>query len=252
VQFSTLFRAASFLALATATHSAGPTEVPKNPAPAAEPAATTKVAPTRARRWDYPPSAPKPVWQPQLERVELPPLPAGVEDLKFNEFFKLPVGPLGLELTDRLRALDGKKVRILGFQIREQVGDCTDCAAAARKPGARPRPAWMNHIVPGRMLLSPSPININMAHYGLADDLPPQIAFIEVAEYFGQRVPFTPGLLLLTGTLSVGNKSEADGRISIVRLVLDAPPATPAVAAATPQVSSASQDTKALTNKTTN
>lgn len=33
---------------------------------------------------------------------------------------------------------------------------------------------------------------------------------------------YTPQLLLLTGTLSVGNREEADGRMSIVRLTLDA------------------------------
>jgi hypothetical protein len=31
---------------------------------------------------------------------ELPPLPKGVAELKFSEFFVNPVGPRGLELTD--------------------------------------------------------------------------------------------------------------------------------------------------------
>jgi hypothetical protein len=38
-----------------------------------------------------------------------------------------------------------------------------------------------------------------------------------------QPVPYTPGLMLLTGTLSVGNRPEPDGRISLVRLELDPP-----------------------------
>ena len=161
--------------------------------------------------------------QPKLDYVKLPALPEGVEELKFAEFFQLPVGPRGLECTDRLKAFNGKKVRILGFQVQEQVGNCTDCTTESARPGAKPRPAWINHIVPGRLLLSPSPATINMAHYGLADDLPPQTVYVNAPEFFGEPVPFTPGLLLLTGTLSVGNKTEADGRISIVRLELDAP-----------------------------
>jgi hypothetical protein len=36
-------------------------------------------------------------------------------------------------------------------------------------------------------------------------------------------VPFTPGPLLLTGTLSVGNRQEPSGRVSLVRLQLDPP-----------------------------
>ena len=36
-------------------------------------------------------------------------------------------------------------------------------------------------------------------------------------------VPYTPGLMLLTGLLSVGTQEEADGRISSVRLILDPP-----------------------------
>jgi len=36
-------------------------------------------------------------------------------------------------------------------------------------------------------------------------------------------VPYVPGLMLLTGTLSVGNMAEPDGRISVARLALDPP-----------------------------
>jgi hypothetical protein len=194
---------------------------------------------TSPRRWDYP-VARKPVRQIQLDRVPLPPLPEGIEELKFAEFFRTPVGPRGLDCTDRLRALDGKRVRILGFQVREEISNCTDCATDTVRPGAKPRPAWINHLVPGRLLLSPSLATINMAHYGLCDDLPPQTIYVTVPDFFGEPVPFTPGLLLLTGTLSVGNETEPDGRISIVRLELEtapeaqkpnispAPPTTPA------------------------
>jgi hypothetical protein len=34
-------------------------------------------------------------------------------------------------------------------------------------------------------------------------------------------VPFTSGPFLLTGTLALGNRLEADGRTSIARLTLD-------------------------------
>ena len=39
-------------------------------------------------------------------RKELGPPPAGVTELKFHDVFKLPVGPRGLEPTDKLRQLE--------------------------------------------------------------------------------------------------------------------------------------------------
>jgi hypothetical protein len=38
-----------------------------------------------------------------------------------------------------------------------------------------------------------------------------------------QVIPFTPGRLALTGTLSVGSREEPDGRVFHARLTLDAP-----------------------------
>src|SRR5688500_58712 len=53
---------------------------------------------------------------------KIPPLPAGVTELKFSEFFVSPVGPQGLELTHRLSSLDGKRVRMLGYMVRNERG----------------------------------------------------------------------------------------------------------------------------------
>src|SRR5438067_1692524 len=50
----------------------------------------------------------------------LPPLPAGITELKFSEFFVSPVGDRGLELTERLRGLDGERVRLLGYMVRQE------------------------------------------------------------------------------------------------------------------------------------
>jgi hypothetical protein len=158
----------------------------------------------------------------------LPPLPEGVEELKFADFFKVPVGPMGLELTERLKSLHGKKVRVLGFQVIESVTVCNSDPAAqnpVRKFASR-----FEAGVPGRLLLCATPQVVDFNHYGHAEDLPPQVLYVTVPEYYGQPTPHTPGMLLLTGTLDVGNKTEPDGRISVVRLILDprpSPPSTP-------------------------
>jgi hypothetical protein len=125
---------------------------------------------------------------------ELPPLPKGVVELKFSEFFASPVGPRGLELTDKLKALDGERVRILGYMVAQ------------------------DKTVPGSFLLTPVPVQLHDHDSALADDLPATTVHVTVA---GERaIGYTPQLLLLTGTLTVGNKPGLDGRISLVQLTL--------------------------------
>lgn len=127
----------------------------------------------------------------------LPPAPEGVAHLKFSEFFVQPVGPRGLEYSADLKRLDGRRVRILGFMVRQT------------------RPA------PGTVLLAPYAAATHEGEYGLCDDLPPATLFVQVPKYADLAVPFTPGPLLLTGKLELGPRQEADGRVSHVRLVLD-------------------------------
>lgn len=130
---------------------------------------------------------------------KLPPAPAGVADLKFGEFFRTPVGPRGLEPTARLRALQGRTVRVVGFMVhREQP-------------------------VPGRFILTAMPLRMSEDEDGLADDLPPQALFVQLQQAGDAPPAFVPGLLALTGTLELGPRDEPDGRVSNVRLLLDAP-----------------------------
>ncbi len=164
-------------------------------------------------------------------KFALPPLPEGVEELKLNDFFKTPVGPRGLEISTKLKVLDGRRVRVLGFMVREEISTCEPTARPL--PGKRAIPAWLEASVPGRMLLASAPQSVSIAHYALCDDLPAQTLFITVPDHFGEPIPFTPGPLLLTGTLSVGAKVEHDGRQSIVRLVLDPAPTITTASAVT-------------------
>lgn len=146
---------------------------------------------------DSPASAPTPA---VFATAKLPPLPKGVAELKFHELFRQPVGPRGLELTESLRQLDGRRVRILGYMVEQS------------------RPA------PHCLLLSPMPIKLHEDEWGFCEDLPANVIHVFVNPSAPELVPFTPGPLLLTGTLSVGNRIEPDQRVSTVRLQLDAPP----------------------------
>ncbi|MEZ5275321.1 MAG: hypothetical protein R3F07_02940 [Opitutaceae bacterium] len=136
------------------------------------------------------------------ETSRLPPLPEGVTELQFRELFEMPIGPTGLEFTEKTRSLEGKRVRMLGFMVRE------------------------DQPLPGRLLLAPFAFSLFTHEYGFAEDLPATTIAVTLdpAEVSGP-VPFTPGLLLLTGTLELGNHEDPDGRITAARLRLDPKPA---------------------------
>ena len=116
--------------------------------------------------------------------------------LKFFEFFKMPIGPRGLQPTEKLVGLNGQRVRILGYMAKQE------------QPAA------------GMFLLTPLPVSMGDEDEGLADDLPPSTVFVHF-ESDDRSVSYIPGLITLTGVLSVGAQSEADGRVSSVRLILD-------------------------------
>lgn len=122
---------------------------------------------------------------------------APVENLKFSDFFILPIGPHGLEITQRLSALDGKKVRIKGYMVQQELAK------------------------PGFFLLTALPTKTTEADDSMADDLPPSTVFVHVHSNNGQTITHRPGLLEFTGFLSVGPKEESDTRVSSVRLMLD-------------------------------
>jgi len=131
----------------------------------------------------------------------LPCLPADTAELKFRDFFVMPVGPRGLEMTPKLLALDGRRVRIVGYMAQQE------------------------NPHPGFFLLTPVPVSVDEASDGRAYDLMPATLFVHLPPAQANKVAsHQPGLLVLTGTLSVGNREQVDGRISMVRLQLDAAP----------------------------
>lgn len=143
-------------------------------------------------------------------------------DLAFAGFFRLPVGPRGLEWSDALRAADGRPVRLAGYIVAQE------------EPEA------------GRFLFAPYPIKLSEHADGAASDLP--AATVTVLLHESQRtriVPHQAGLLVLTGQLRLGREEDAEGRVSWLRLQLapDAleqavPPRHAAADAATPESTS--------------
>ena len=145
------------------------------------------------------PNAVRPVPMALQVRGELAPL-ADTPDLKFGDFFKRPVGPRGLEATPLLRSLDGQRVRIVGYMVRQ------DSTLG----------------VTGLLVLAPLPVTMGEEDESFADDLPASAIYAHLAGgQKAQRLPHMPGLMALTGTLQLGAAAEPDGRRSMVRLLLD-------------------------------
>lgn len=125
-------------------------------------------------------------------------LPAGVTELNLKEFYKFPVGPLGLEPTQKLLALKDKRVRVTGYMVKEE------------EPSA------------GLMMLTPLPVSLAEKEDGPADDLPPATLFVHLPSADKNKpIAYRQGLWQLTGTLKLGNQEEANGRRSYTRLILD-------------------------------
>ena len=118
-------------------------------------------------------------------------------ELRFRDFYQMPVGPAGLEVSPTLRDSDGTAVRLVGYMVQQ------------------------DKTVPGRFLLAPRPVQMSEHADGEADDLPPATVVVTLAaEQQGWVVPHVRGLVAVSGLLSVGRVEEPDGRVSWVRLQL--------------------------------
>jgi len=123
---------------------------------------------------------------------------APVVDLPFSDFFRLPVGPRGLELSDELRRADGQLVRLVGFMVARE------------------------EVTPGRFQIAPRPVRMSEHADGDADDLPPSTVTVLLDPKQSDRVVlYRSGPITLMGRLLVGRAEGTDGRVSWFRLQLD-------------------------------
>lgn len=118
----------------------------------------------------------------------------GYAAFEFGKVFKRPAGPKGLEYTAEARELDGKRVRMTGYMVRH----------------------W--HEDASVFLFTEHPMVLNVAEYGLADDLPPDAVHV-IQEVLPGRAPdWVRQQLVVYGRLELGPRQEQDGRVSQVRL----------------------------------
>lgn len=124
------------------------------------------------------------------------PLPVAIA-LTFNDFYRLPVGPKGLEPTETLLNLQGKTVRVEGYMVQEE------------------------EPLRGLFMLTSTPVTMAELADGPADFLPPATLFVQLPEDSPKRyVRHEPGLWKVVGRLDLGAREETNGRVSYVRLQL--------------------------------
>lgn len=123
---------------------------------------------------------------------------APAQDLAFNEFYVMPIGPRGLEPTRRLLALRGQRVRLTGYMVHEE------------------------QPTPGVFMLTPQPVQLAEIADGPADDLPATTVYVYLPVDAQRRmIPYRPGAWQLTGTLELGAQAESNHRVSYARLRID-------------------------------
>lgn len=148
------------------------------------------------------PDAPAPTAHPTILESRGPKAPKpGVEaaELGLEEIFRRPIGPRGLEYSEKVKALAGQPVRIRGHMVRQTAP------------------------VPFTLLLAPLPVQMHEREYGLADDLPANTVQVIYARGPMPVIPFARGPLTVEGTLELGPVEQADGRVSHVRVRCAAP-----------------------------
>ncbi|HKB89955.1 MAG TPA: hypothetical protein VKC60_05495 [Opitutaceae bacterium] len=129
------------------------------------------------------------------EKPTVDPLLTTLPELLFNQFFG-PVGSYGLDYSDKLKSLSRKRVRVVGFMVREQ------------------------ERTPGVFMLTGFAVSVETKGLCYYDDLPPATVHVLTPNQ-REIFPYIPGQLVITGVLEIGAHTEADGRISVSRLVLD-------------------------------
>ncbi len=104
----------------------------------------------------------------------------------------------GARIAPEVEALRGRRVRARGFMVR------------------------MEDPPRGAFFLTRYPVDAEEGGAGTGD-LPPGALRVEVPRLRGGEVEWVPDVVEAVGTLEVGRAEDADGRVSWLRVVVDAP-----------------------------
>jgi len=139
------------------------------------------------------------LWLPGNSMAQSPTEPEAAIELPFRDFFRLPLGPYGAQISERLALADGRRVRLVGYMVQRETA------------------------TPGQFLLTPRPVQMSEHADGDANDLPPATVLVRLdPSQADWAVPHVRGLVGVTGVLEVGRREQADGQVFWVGLQLGA------------------------------
>lgn len=117
--------------------------------------------------------------------------------LEFQSFFKMPIGPKGLEATEKVTQSNGKLVRLKGFMVNSETP------------------------TRGGFILAPRPIQLSEHADGDANDLPASVCWIYLdSSQKNWVVPYIPGPVMVEGLFSFKRMEAPDGSIAWFHLQL--------------------------------
>jgi hypothetical protein len=125
--------------------------------------------------------------------------------LILQSFFKMPIGPKGLEVSDKVLNASGQKVQLTGYMVKTELP------------------------TPGVFMLSPRPIQMSEHADGDANDLPASVCWVYLDDHQKNWiVPHIPGLLTIEGLFTFKRIEASDGSVAWFHLYL-APDAVSAI-----------------------
>ena len=127
------------------------------------------------------------------------PLPIQTETSKvvtFQEFFKSPIGPKGMEFTPKALALQGQRVSLSGFMVKTDL------------------------LRQGRFFLAPKALEVNEADDGPANDLPVHTVLVKLDPSQASLIlAHQEGVMRIEGKLDIGREENNLGEVSWIRLL---------------------------------
>jgi hypothetical protein len=128
-----------------------------------------------------------------------------VTTIRLQSFFKMPIGPKGLEVSEKVLNASGQKIRLTGYMVQNELP------------------------TQGVFMLSPRPIQLSEHADGDANDLPAAVCLV----YLDDRqknwiVPHIAGPLSVEGQFTFKRIEASDGSVAWFHLYL-APDAVIAV-----------------------
>jgi len=117
--------------------------------------------------------------------------------LELQAFFKMPIGPKGLEVSDKVLKASGQKVRLTGYMVKNELP------------------------MPGVFMLAPRPVQMSEHADGDANDLPASVCWVYLDDHQKNwLVPHVPGLLTLEGQFTFKRIEASDGSVAWFHLYL--------------------------------